>query len=220
MPWRPTANLQSISPTWTPSEGLIPYRIHFHGWHEAHVLYVTPHRHRRCHPSKPDRRAVGEQVRVNVWMSFHDFFFFRCNAQGSCIRQAGSSTFSGSSHCRTGNLFCPAPFHYQFYLSFRHSQPGDHTLWHRPRDGPPSLLPLTFRWISSPNPILVCRRIDRPPGADAHTTKTSIPTQPTAHCDHCRIPDGRTRPLSVPLDRDNQKVPKIPPRRSIISSGT
>lgn len=214
-------NLQSISPSLdTLSKALdtVSESTSTAGMKRT-VLYVTSPTATDALPTLQNLtgRAVGEQVRVNVWIVASTDFFSSSGAtalKDLAIQTGGQYVLFSGVEPLPGleTYFAPLRSTYQFTYPSGILTPGDHTLVAQTTvDGATvSSAPLTFSLdIQPPNPILVA-----PPDSivrqapDAHTTKTSafLPNQQLIVI-IVEFPDGRTRPLvSTTLIVDNQKV--------------
>ena len=162
-------------------------------------------------------RAVGQQVRVNVWIVASTDFFSSSGAtalKDLAIQTGGQFVLFSGVEPLPGLETYFAPLRSTYHLTYTSGvlTSGNHTLTAQANlDGQTVTSPaLTFSLdIQPPNPILVS-----PPdqivrqAPDAHTTATSafLPDQQSIDI-IVEFPDGRTRPLvSTALLVDNQKV--------------
>ena len=162
-------------------------------------------------------RAVGQQVRVNVWIVASTDFFASSGAtalKDLAIQTGGQYVLFSGVEPLPGleTYFSPLRSTYRLTYTSGILTSGDHTLTAQANlDGQTvSSAAQTFSLdIQPPNPILVS-----PPdqivrqAPDSHTTKTTafLPTRQLITI-IVEFPDGRTRPLvSTALLVDNQKV--------------
>ncbi len=162
-------------------------------------------------------RAVGQQVRVNVWIVSSTDFFSSSGAtalKDLAIQTGGQYILFSGQEPLPGLETYLAPLRSTYRLSYTSSivTSGGHALSAQATlDGVPvTSAPLTFDLnVEPPNPILVA-----PPmeivrqSPDERTTATSafVPTHQAIDI-IIEFPDGRTRPLvSTTLFVDNQKV--------------
>jgi hypothetical protein len=214
-------NLQSISPSLdTLSKALdtVSESTSTAGMKRT-VLFVTSPTAAEALPTLQNLtgRAVGEQVRVNVWIVASTDFFSSAGAtalKDLAIQTGGQYVLFSGLEPLPGleTYFAPLRSTYQFTYNSGILTPGDHTLLAQATvDGATvSSAALTFSLdVEPPNPILVA-----PPDSivrqapDAHTTKPTafLPSQQSINI-IVEFPDGRTRPLvSTALIVDNQKV--------------
>ena len=214
-------NLQTISPSLntlsraldtvtesTPATGM-----------KRMVLYVTSPTAVDALPTLQNltERAVGQQVRVNVWVVSSTDFFSSSGAtalKDLAIQTGGQYVLFSGVEPLPGleTYFAPLRSTYQLTYSSGILTSGQHTLTAQAELDGETILSNTLTFsldIQPPNPMLVA-----PPGQivrqapDDHTTKTSVflPTEQTVEI-IVEFPDGRTRPLvSTTLFVDNQKV--------------
>ncbi|MGD0877705.1 MAG: FHA domain-containing protein [Anaerolineales bacterium] len=183
------------------------------------VLYVTSPTAVDAIPTLQNltERAVGLQVRVNVWIVASTDFFSSSGAtalKDLAIQTGGQYVLFSGVEPLPGleTYFAPLRSTYQLTYNSGILSPGGHTLAAQTTlDGATvSSAPLSFSLdIEPPNPMLVA-----PPdqivrqAPDTHTTATTafLPNQQLIVI-IVEFPDGRTRPLvSTTLFVDNQKV--------------
>ena len=183
------------------------------------VLYVTSPTAVAALPTLQNLtgRAVGQQVRVNVWVVASTDFFSSSGTtalKDLAIQTGGQYVLFSGEEPLPGleTYFAPLRSTYQLKYTSGVLSSGDHTLSAQASlDGATvSSADLTFSLdIQPPNPILVS-----PPdqivrqAPDQHTTKTIafLPAQQAIEI-IVEFPDGRKRPLvSTTLIVDNQKV--------------
>jgi hypothetical protein len=214
-------NLQSISPslnTLSSALDTVSESTSTPGMKKT-VLYVTSPTAVDAIPTLQNltERAVGQQVRVNVWIVASTDFF---SSSGStalkdlAIQTGGQYLLFSGVEPLPGleTYFAPLRSTYQLTYNSGILTPGGHTLTAQATlDGAAvSSAELSFSLdIQPPNPMLVA-----PPdqivrqAPDAHTTATTafLPSQQPIEI-IVEFPDGRTRPLvSTTLFVDNQKV--------------
>jgi hypothetical protein len=183
------------------------------------VLYVTSPTAVDAIPTLQNLtgRAVGLQVRVNVWIVASTDFFSSSGAtalKDLAIQTGGQYVLFSGVEPLPGLETYFAPLRSTYHLTYNSGilSPGGHTLTAQTTlDGATvSSAPLSFSLdIQPPNPMLVA-----PPdqivrqAPDAHTTATTafLPSQQLIVI-IVEFPDGRTRPLvSTTLFVDTQKV--------------
>ena len=214
-------NLQSISPsldTFSSALDTVSESSSTAGMKRT-VLYVTSPTAVDALPTLQNltERAVGQQVRVNVWIVSSTDFFSSSGAtalKDLAIQTGGQYVLFSGIEPLPGleTYFSPLRSTYQLTFASGILSAGGHTLTAQATlDGATvSSAALTFSLdIQPPNPILVA-----PPdqivrqAPDEHTTAKSafLPTQQAIDI-IVEFPDGRTRPLvSTTLFVDNQKV--------------
>jgi hypothetical protein len=214
-------NLQSISPslnTLSSALDTVSESTSTPGMKKT-VLYVTSPTAVDAIPTLQNltERAVGQQVRVNVWIVASTDFFSSSGAtalKDLAIQTGGQYLLFSGVEPLPGleTYFAPLRSTYQLTYNSGILTPGGHTLTAQATlDGAAvSSAELSFSLdIQPPNPMLVA-----PPdqivrqAPDAHTTATTafLPSQQPIEI-IVEFPDGRTRPLvSTTLFVDNQKV--------------
>jgi len=214
-------NLQSISPslhTLSSALDTVSESTSTPGMKKT-VLYVTSPTAVDAIPTLQNLtgRAVGQQVRVNVWIVASTDFFSSSGAtalKDLAIQTGGQYVLFSGVEPLPGleTYFAPLRSTYQLTYTSGILTPGGHTLTAQATlDGATvSSAVLAFSLdIQPPNPILVA-----PPdqivrqAPDEHTTKTTafLPNQQPIEI-IVEFPDGRTRPLvSTILFVDNLKV--------------
>jgi len=162
-------------------------------------------------------RAVGQQVRVNVWIVASRDFFSSSGAtalKDLAIQTGGQPVFFSSEEPLPGleTYFAPLRSTYRLAYTSGILTSGDHTLTAQASlDGQTvSSAAQTFSLdIQPPNPILVAppdQIVRQAPDAHTNATTAFLPDQQLITI-IVEFPDGRTRPLvSTALLVDNQKV--------------
>ena len=214
-------NLQSISPsldTLSSALDTVSESTSTAGMKRT-VLYVTSPTAVDALPTLQNltERAVGQQVRVNVWIVSSTDFFSSSGAtalKDLAIQTGGQYVLFSGVEPLPGleTYFAPLRSTYQLTFASGILSAGGHTLTAQATvDGATvSSAALTFSLdIQPPNPILVAPpdQIVRQAPDELTTAKSAfLPTQQAIEI-IVEFPDGRTRPLvSTTLFVDNQKV--------------
>ena len=162
-------------------------------------------------------RAVGQQVRVNVWIVASTDFFSTAGAtalKDLAIQTGGQSFLFSGEEPLPGLEIYLAPLRHTYQLTYTSGilTPGGHTLAAQvnlnSETVTSTILPFELN-VQPPNPILVAppEQIVRQAPDERTTAATAfLPNQQSIDI-IIEFPDGRTRPLvSTTLYVDNQKV--------------
>lgn len=214
-------NLQSISPslnTLSSALDTVSELTSTAGMKKT-VLYVTSPTAVDAIPTLQNLtgRAVGLQVRVNVWIVASTDFFSSSGAtalKDLAIQTGGQYVLFSGVEPLPGleTYFAPLRSTYQLTYNSGILSPGGHTLTAQTTlDGATvSSAPLSFSLdVEPPNPMLVAppdQIVRQAPDAQTTSTTAFLPNRQLIVI-IVEFPDGRTRPLvSTTLFVDNQKV--------------